>query len=119
MKFNKQFVVAAGIAVCIAAGFYFVRPSPPAPVRVQFGIKQPDTFLYEGVDNKDALTLLKEITDVTLDTVGMVSSINGRMADAEKKEFWAFYVNGDMASVGPADYVTKTGEKIEWKIENY
>ena len=41
------------------------------------------------------------------------------MAEESKKEYWAFYINGKMANVGAADYQTKEGDKIEWKIEKY
>ncbi len=76
-------------------------------------------FEYEGKDGIDALTLLKERTDVELDDVGMVVSIGGMKADSEKREFWGFYVNGEMAQVGAADYKTKDADIINWKIENY
>jgi len=48
-----------------------------------------------------------------------VVSINGRKADAQKHEYWAFYVNGKLSDVGPADYKTKDGDVVEWKIEKY
>jgi hypothetical protein len=77
------------------------------------------TFEYKGKDGVDALTLLKEKTNVELDSVGMVVSVNGIKANYEKREFWGFYVNGEMAQAGAADYKTKDTDVIEWKIENY
>jgi hypothetical protein len=76
-------------------------------------------FEYKGEEGKDALTLLKEKTEVELDNVGMVVSIDGTKVNSEKREFWAFYVNDQMAQVGAADYQTKEGDIIDWKIENY
>jgi hypothetical protein len=83
--------------------------------------KQPsgDTFSYQGEDSKDALTILREKTTVEQNASGLVVSINGRKADDAKKEFWAFYVNGKMAEVGPADYQTSADDRIAWKIEHY
>lgn len=78
-----------------------------------------NAFSYQGRDGVDALTLLREKTEVKVSEQGFVTAINGRMAKEDKKEFWAFYVNGKLAPVGAADYVTKTNEKIEWKIDNY
>ncbi len=74
---------------------------------------------YSGKEGIDALTLLEDKVPVGKETSGLVSSINGRKADAAKHEYWAFYVNGKLAEVGPHDYVTKDGDKIEWKIEKY
>jgi len=76
-------------------------------------------FSYKGEDGVDALTILKQKTEVSQDKTGMVVSINKRPADSSKREFWGFYVNGKMAEIGPADYKTKNGDVIEWKIEKY
>ncbi len=74
---------------------------------------------YKGKNRKDALTLLKKQAVVGQNASGLVTSINGRKADDTKREYWAFYVNGKQAPVGPAEYQTKNGDKIEWKIERY
>ncbi len=78
-----------------------------------------NVFEYKGRNGVDALTLLKEKTEVGQDKVGMIISIDKIKADSDKREFWAFYVNGKMAEVGAADYKTKDGDIIDWKIENY
>ncbi len=78
-----------------------------------------NSFSYKGEEGKDGLTLLKEKTKIEQSSSGLVTSINGRKADEGKKEFWAFFVNGKMAEVGPADYQTKAGDLIEWKIQKY
>lgn len=77
------------------------------------------TFSYGGQNGKDALVLLKEKTKVEQDNSGLVVSIKSRKADVAKKEYWAFYVNGRLSSVGPAEYQTKDGDKILWKIEKF
>lgn len=82
-------------------------------------ITQNKNFSYKGEAGKDALTLLKKQAKTGLDEAGMVNAINGRKADLSKHEYWAFYVNGKMTSVGPAAYITKQSDKIEWKIERY
>lgn len=77
------------------------------------------TFSYKGEDGKDALTILEEKTTIEQADSGLVTAINGSRADDKKHEFWAFYVNGTMATVGPADYQTKDTDTILWKIEKY
>ena len=76
---------------------------------------------YSGVDGKNALLVLseKEHAIVLKDKSGMVASINGRVANPQKHEYWAFYVNGKMAPVGAEEYITKNSDFIEWKIETY
>ena len=76
-------------------------------------------FSYKGEAGKDALTILKAKTKVEQAASGLVIAINGRKADDKEHEYWAFYVNGKMASVGPADYQTKNTDMILWKIEKY
>lgn len=78
-----------------------------------------NSFNYNGRFGIDALTLLKEKTEVEQDKTGMVVSINGRKANNEKREFWSFYVNGVQVNVGSADYITKSDDIIDWKIETY
>lgn len=48
-----------------------------------------------------------------------ITSIDGRAADSQKREFWAFYVNGKQAQVGAGSYFVKKNDTIEWKIETY
>lgn len=81
---------------------------------------QATTFTYKGEIGKNALILLKEKTAITQDaTAGQVTAINGRKADNKKHEYWAFYVNGKLSSVGPKEYQTKNGDMMMWKIEKY
>jgi hypothetical protein len=88
-------------------------------VNVQTTSPISEVISYKGESGKDALTLLKEKFSVSQDNSGMVSSIVGRKTDSSKHEYWAFYVNGKTANVGPADYKTKNTDLIEWKIEKY
>jgi hypothetical protein len=82
-------------------------------------VSNPAYYTYRGEEGKNALTLLKEKTRVKQGSSGLVISINARRAKEDKKEFWAFYINGKMAEVGPGNYQTKEGDIIEWKIEKY
>lgn len=81
--------------------------------------QQTIPFSYKGREGKNALVLLQEKTTVEKDKSSLVVSVNGRKADSQKREYWAFYVNGKLAPVGPADYQTKDTDVIEWRIEKY
>ena len=78
-----------------------------------------DYLSYPGKTGKNALDLLKEKASIEQVSSGLVNGINGRKSDSGMHEYWAFYVNGKLAQVGPADYQTKDGDTIEWKIEKY
>ncbi len=111
------------LLVALAAIFSVNNPSKivnnPTPTIVSERKTQDQTVTYKGEEGKDALTLLKEFAKVEQGPSGLVTSINSRLAEDKNKEFWAFYVNGKMSEVGPADYQTKDEDKIEWKIETY
>jgi hypothetical protein len=71
---------------------------------------------------KTALDLLHKTTTIQTEGEGknaFVVEINGRKADQQKREFWAFYVNGKQAELGAGSYIIKNNDAIEWKIENY
>nr|WP_241744005.1 DUF4430 domain-containing protein [Cellulosimicrobium arenosum] len=62
--------------------------------------------------------------DPTAEVVGegeeaYVVGIGGHSADEAKNEFWALYLNGEMAQVGAGVLDTTTGDEIEWKLETY
>lgn len=82
-------------------------------------VQSRERFVYNGADGKDALTLLKERAKIAQDSSGLVTSINGRVADNNKKEYWAFSVNGKLAPIGPAEYKTIDADVVEWRIEKY
>lgn len=121
-RIRLSFVSGILFALIIGAMFFF---SSPAGVKdlsqesVQQDIVIADTFTYSGQANEDALTILKNKTEVQQATSGLVTSINGRQADPAKKEYWSFYVNGKMAPVGPAEYITEASDVVEWKVESY
>ena len=81
---------------------------------------QKQVFSYEGVEGIDAMSLLKEKYEVQIQDFGpglgeFVETIGGIAPGAD--EFWAFKVNGETANVGASQYVTKTGDVIEWELE--
>ena len=78
---------------------------------------QGKTIAYDGENPKTALELLKAKVQVeTKDTSfgPQIMVING--IKSTDKEFWAFYVNGQPASVGAHQYQTKDEDRIEWKL---
>lgn len=78
------------------------------------------TISYNGEANETALEILKSSTKVStsISSVGeYITSINDVKADP-KKEYWAFYVNGQATNANASSYVTSSSDKIEWKLES-
>ena len=117
-SYKKLFIFAIlFVLIAILGGLYFQNKIvPQKPVSV---VKTANYFSYKGENGKNALEILKGKTKIEQNPSGLVVSISGRMAYSANKEYWSFYVNGKMAQVGPADYNTKNGDLIEWRIEKY
>jgi hypothetical protein len=116
------FLVSA-LAITIA-GFVIVtgltKTTPVAsPTPTLSVATTTDSLAYSGEEGKDALTVLKSKAQVEQDSSGLVTTINGRKADSGAHEYWSFYVNGKLAEVGPANYILKSSDQVEWKIEKY
>lgn len=126
---NKQKILFPVLVVLVLFGVYLFRPqnqvTPLQENPVSIVTISPsqnvlsDQFEYQGQDGVDALTLLKQKTTVEQNSSGLVVSINARQADDSRREFWSFYINGESAQVGPASYITKDNDVINWKIEKY
>lgn len=75
---------------------------------------------YDGEDGKNALELLKNKAEIqTQDSsIGIfVVGINN-ISDSED-HFWLLYVNGELAQSTPDKLVTKNGDKLEWRFEQF
>jgi uncharacterized membrane protein len=118
-------VIVFVLVVNVGLGYFLMsrsgeaRDEASSNTKTVQAVKTQDLYSYKGEDGVDALSLLKKKTSVEQDESGLVVVINNRKADEKKREFWAFYVNGKLSQVGPAEYVTKNKDAIEWKIENY
>jgi len=126
---NKQKIFLPVLVIVILIGFYLFKPqkqvSSPQNTNTPIATIIPtqnlllDQFEYPGQEGVDALTLLKQKTSVEQNSSGLVVSISGKKADDSLREFWSFYINGQSAQVGPASYITKDNDIINWKIEKY
>ena len=122
-KKAKIYLLAAAVFILvfnILFGLFLMQRQQTRVVEKKPSVSvQSNYFSYKGEEGKNALTVLKEKTIIEQSSSGLIVSINNRKADDKKKEYWSFYVNGKMAEVGPADYQTKKGDLIEWKIQKY
>jgi hypothetical protein len=74
---------------------------------------------YSGQDGRTAMDILKANYNVQTQSFGdmgdFVKSIDG--VEPDNKHFWALYVNGSVSQVGADQYVTKSSDILEWKLE--
>ncbi|WP_402464806.1 DUF4430 domain-containing protein [Isoptericola aurantiacus] len=77
-------------------------------------------FSYVGQDGETALDLLlANDPDAEVSGEGemaYVTGIKGRTAE-DGKEFWALYVDDEMAQVGAGSLETEDGQQIRWTLE--
>lgn len=79
--------------------------------------QQNNGIVYPGKSGVDALTLLQANHTIDSSTEGFVNSINGvKPAD---KQYWAFYVNGELSMTGAKETITKDSDSVEWKLVGY
>jgi hypothetical protein len=119
--FMKKILIGGLLFILVIISlFTIVKPETISkPQGVTPHITTTQDITYKGQEGKDALTLLKSQAVIEQDASGMVSSINHKKANFSKHEYWAFYINGKLAQVGPASYKTKNTDTLLWKIEKY
>jgi len=118
MKTACLIIVALSLSLSLCA---CARRAPViAPKAAQAATPEREERLviaYEGEDGKIALELLKSRARVRTSTsqIGeLVEEINGVSANSDWRLL--YYINGSMAKTGAGNYVTKNGDKIEWKL---
>ena len=144
MKFvQKNLLAIVGVAIVLFGGGYYLSQNKPAPkqqtsttsttnseakktvvtVTIKEGANEKNYQLTSGV-GKTVLEVTQSATDGQVVTKGTgvnayVTSINGREASSDKKEFWEMKINDKSAEVGAGSYIVKEGDKIGWKISTY
>lgn len=127
----KKILLAVIIALFVFAGIsYFAKDNgkitgeatATRTIPVEMKIQNGQTLKSNVKEGQTALEYLDAQADIKTKGEGVsayVVAINGLGVDADKNEFWSFYVNGKMAEVGAGSYKLMPNDKIEWKIENY
>jgi hypothetical protein len=117
-------IVALVIGIVGSAGIVLNLQStdekPKVSLRAPADQQTNFTYLrYQGEAGRTALELLKDEAEVVTKDSSYgpyVDSINGVKGGMDGK-YWAFYVNGSLATQGADAYTTKAGDTIEWKFE--
>jgi uncharacterized Zn-binding protein involved in type VI secretion len=78
------------------------------------------TVTFKGQEGTTALATLESLTTVTTqdsDFGRFVTGINGVEADSTT-QYWAFYVNGEMANEGAGTYEAGPDDTFEFRLED-
>lgn len=118
-------VVSGGVSWGLVAGLNRQQPPAEAGPNKDWAVSatpQPDGPSYAGEDGKTVLELLRSKALVTTKGTGtstVVTSINGRKADAMNHEYWTFTVNDAPQQASPAVVRTTSGDRVQWLLDNY
>lgn len=66
-------------------------------------------------------TSLLEIMQESYEIVeedGMITSIEG-YEQVENEKYWMYFVNGEMANEGAADYMPENGDEVKWTLDEF
>jgi hypothetical protein len=97
------------------------KPAPAATPAPSSSMTPPReerlVITYAGEDGKTALELLKahaQVRTAASQLGQLVEEINGvRSGDGH---YLIYFINGAMAKTGADQYVTRRGDKVEWKL---
>jgi len=109
-------VLALSLTLCACAQRAAVNAPKAAPAATP-AREARLVIAYEGEDGKTALELLKSRASVRTSSSPLgelVEEINGVRSD--NGYYLIYYINGSMAKTGAGNYLTKTGDRIEWKL---
>lgn len=129
LSMNKKIILIVGFLIlCLSTAFIQYKRSIPEVKTSQgvifsivqaVGENKKREQVKVGSSALQLLSITHKVTTTGKKENAFVTAIDGRVADPQKKEFWAFYVNGKQAEVGAGTYVIKNSDTIEWKIETY
>jgi len=129
---KKYFPLILFVFICIGAAFIQYKNSLPIKkeivinmITAKHGVtidgqkKEASVKIKMGSTALQLLSSTHKIISKGEKQNAFITTIDERAALTEKREFWAFYVNGKQAVVGAGSYIVKNNDTIEWKIETY
>lgn len=111
-------IIAIAIVIAIIGLIALLAERNGTSITTTKSVQAVQTVSYDCNADQNALTLLKEKNEVKTQDSSygiFVDSINNQSNNDDS--FWIFYVNGQIANVGPDQYNCQTGDKIEWRFE--
>jgi len=120
LKSKIIYVVVAVIIIAAGVGSgIYIHDNNSGHVQTTANSQHQITQIsYDGKNGENAFVLLKKYAAVQAKHYSfgyLVTSIDGVVGNGPK--YWTFYVNSREASVGASLYITKSSDKITWKLE--
>ena len=126
-------LLAAAVFICSTYWPYKVKSSKietpneitSQPISASLSIdfeKRSDSFNVSSFIGKTALEATQVYAKVVTEgngTNAFITSINSRVADSKKHEFWELLINNKPSSVGAGSYIIQNGDSILWHITTY
>lgn len=120
---NKTKIIVGIVIIAVAAGslYYTTYRTAEGNVTTMLIIENGERKVCE-VSLAAGSTVFDLMTACDIpfeEDGGFVTSINGVSQDASAGLYWVYYVNGEFAQVGAADYIIQEGDEITWKLESF
>ncbi|MBR2496092.1 MAG: DUF4430 domain-containing protein [Clostridia bacterium] len=124
-------VIAVLLTLLMVVYFAFVNGNANQDLKeitviVQIDEEKSYTVKTEGAFAIDALIELKEQKNSnftfefeTGEFGAYITSVNGKMADSLKNEYFAFYLNGEYAALGISEQAVLDGDQIKLVLETW
>lgn len=122
----RKYIKYLLLVFLITALFFVVykrsKNNVPQP---SFQTEIPQSIVIETSNfvGESALEATKaSVNEIKLEGTGKnayVTSLNGKVADSKKNEYWELSINNKPSQVGAGSYTIKTGDIITWQIKTF
>ena len=111
------FLVLIGTSILYSGTRYYGQGTVTATLIIENGgIIRREADIPEG---SNVLDLMKVCSIPFEEQGGFITSIGGISQDEAANKYWIYYINGEYAPVGAAEYIIQDGDEILWKLESF
>lgn len=133
-KYTKPLKILSVILLFVVIGFLIFSKSENNQNKIGQVQDQETTLTIKASANYSPINIsgfigktVLEATEASVKEVktegsginAYVVSIEGRVADSKKNEFWELAINGKPSEVGAGSHIIKAGDKIIWQINTF
>jgi hypothetical protein len=120
---QKKIIVGVAVILVVAAAVYGSTQTyiDRGRIRASLIIENDSTITREArLDAGSTVFDLMTACSIPFEEEGgFVISINGIPQDTKAGLYWMYYINGELAPIGAAEYVVQDGDEITWRLEKF
>ena len=118
IEWQKLGLALVLLALLIWGGAYVIRQGKSKESSAQ--TQETNIISYQGIEGKTAFGLLQEKHKIEFQESDLGVFVT-KIDDIENTSdtFWMYYINGQLGGVAADKYVTKAGDRIQWKYEKF